>query len=127
MLGGFQSGAFQTNYQQYGAVKSVGRIVTNPKTLGATAGLFPAFDFTSAMSVSETILSASVAVSVYTGVDPSPSAILSGAATVSGKVVSQVLTGGVVGVVYALTCTAVTSLGQVLQLMTYFYVEPNLP
>lgn len=105
----------------------MGRIVTYPKYLGETEQLLPPFDFSGRMGVSETISSVSVSVSVYSGVDANPSAIKSGSPTISGKKVYQNFTGGVVGVIYLVSCTANTSAGQVLQLNTYFYVEPDLP
>lgn len=105
----------------------MGRIVTYPKYLGETEQLLPPFDFSGRMGVSETISSASIAVTVYSGVDSNPSAIKSGSPTISGKKVYQNFTGGVVGVIYLVSCTANTSAGQVLVLNTYFYVEPDLP
>lgn len=84
------------------------------------------FDFTSSMAVTETISTQSVAATVYSGVDANPSAIISGAATASLKVVSQTLTGGVSGVIYQLLCTITTSLGKTLQQSSYLTVVPTL-
>lgn len=53
-----------------------------------------------------TISSGAVTAAVYTGTDASPSAIISGSATVSGTKIQQKITGGVAGVVYRLTFTA---------------------
>ena len=67
------------------------------------------FNFQDQLAVGETISSASVAATVYSGTDASPSSLISGADSISGAEVSQVITGGVAGVTYVLTCTAVTS------------------
>jgi hypothetical protein len=108
-------------------IKFVGRIVTIPKLIGATAQLDPPFDFSLSLDAGETLLTASVTSTVYTGVDPAPAAIRSGLPVIDGNRVDQLMTGGVEGCVYELLCTVTTSLGQTLQQATYFYIEPNLP
>jgi hypothetical protein len=107
--------------------KHVGRIVTEPKLIGAIAQLTPPFDFSLSLDAGETLLTARVTSTVYTGVDPTPSAIRSGSPVIDGNRVEQVMRGGVEGCVYDLLCTVTTSLGQTLQQATYFYIEPNLP
>ena len=57
----------------------------------------------------EGIASATVTVQVYSGVDSSPSSLVSGASTTTGGVVQQKIIGGLVGVVYLLTITAITN------------------
>lgn len=109
-----------------GATIEVGRVVINPKYLGETITI-SSFDFISRLLQGETISTAVVTNSVYTGVDPTPSAMINGAASFSGSVVSQSITGGVVGVIYALKCTITTSGGQTLQLTAYFAVIPDVP
>lgn len=99
------------------------RIVFQAKLLGETA-LVPV-DFRSRLSASETISSASVTASVYSGTDSSPQSIVSGVATISGSVVTQAITGGTLGVTYLLKYTANTSLSQVLQLVGYLVVVPD--
>lgn len=94
-----------------------------PKQTGETATY--AFDFISRLAVGETITSQSVAATVYSGVDPTPSNIISGSATVSGTIVSQKITGGVAGTIYKLVSTATTSAGQTLQLVGYLPVLTN--
>ena len=104
------------------------RVIFQPKRLGETIIPNPSpFNFTSQLAVGETINSATVTASVYTGVDANPSSIISGAATISGAIVSQKLTGGVVGVIYELLCAAVTNLGQTIQLAGYLAIIPDLP
>ena len=107
--------------------KFVGRIVTEPKLIGATTQLEPPFNFSLSMDSGETLLSATVVSTVYSGVDANPSAIRKGAPVIDGNRVDQMMRGGVEGCVYELLCTAHTSFGQTLQQTTYFYVEPHLP
>lgn len=64
------------------------------------------FDFTDVMLWGETLDSGAVSVSVVSGLDPSPQALLNGSAEVAGRTVSQSITQGRPGVVYALTATA---------------------
>src|SRR5882672_520441 len=102
-----------------------GRTIFPPKKQGSTV-TFP-FDFTSALGATETISTQSVAASVWTGVDASPSAILSGGATANGAQVSQKLTAGVVGVIYSLVCNVTTSLGQTLRQSAYLAIISDVP
>lgn len=80
------------------------------------------FDFAQSLAVGETLTTVSTTATVYSGTDATPSAVLSGAPTVSGKQVIQNLTGGVLGVVYYLVCAATTSLGKVLVAEAYLPV-----
>lgn len=96
-----------------------------PKLLGEVVDV--TFDFSSRLGVSETISTKSVAASVLSGVDASPSAIISGAASSSGAIVTQRLTGGVLGVLYELLATVTTSAGQTLQIAAYLAIAPDLP
>ena len=105
----------------------MGRIVTEPKFIGATAQLAPPFDFSRGLDAEETLLTASVVATVYSGIDSNPAAIRSGAPVINGNKVEQMMKGGREGCVYELLCTVTTSLGQTLQQSTYFYIEPNLP
>jgi hypothetical protein len=82
------------------------------------------FPFLSRLAVGETISSATVSATVYSGTDASPSAILSGGTTISGSEVKQKVTGGVLGVTYLLTCSAVTSTGQNLALSGFLSIAP---
>lgn len=94
-----------------------------PKRVGETQLL--AFDFTSRLASDETISTQSVAATVYSGVDASPSSLISGAAASSGAIVSQAITGGVSGTVYNLTCTATTSLSQTLLMHGFLAIYPE--
>lgn len=73
------------------------------------------FDFQADLAVGETLSGPTIAASVYSGTDASPSAIITGSATVSGATVTQKFTGGTVGNIYYVVCTVATSLSQVLQ------------
>ena len=102
-----------------------GRRVWIPKKVGETVTI--PFDFISDLSTTETLTTASVAASVYSGVDASPSSIVSGLATISGTKVLQTITGGTEGVIYGLLCTVDTDDSQTLNMSTYCAVEPDLP
>lgn len=85
-----------------------------------------AFDFSSLLAVGETISTASCAATVYSGTDASPSALISGSASISGAIVSQKLTAGALGVIYEVACTITTSAGQTLILVGYVAVIPEM-
>ena len=72
------------------------------------------FDFISKLAIGETISTATTTAAVWSGADSVPSSLISGAASISGTKVSQMLTGGVAGTVYKLSCTITTSSGQTL-------------
>ena len=61
-------------------------------------------NFSDRLQFGESINGASVSITVFAGTDPSPSSMISGAATYDtlGNV-TQVLTGGIAGVVYNVT------------------------
>ncbi len=84
-----------------------------PKPQGATQTYY--YDFTQNLAAGETISSASVGVTVFSGADSAPSDLKSGSATISSGLVAQKFTAGVVGVIYQTTCTALTSASQTLQ------------
>jgi hypothetical protein len=89
------------------------------ETLNAT------FDFGNRLAVGETLSTTSVTAAVYAGVDASPGALISGASSISGTVVTQSLTGGVLGVTYLLKCAVTTSLAQTLQLTAFLVIVPD--
>lgn len=88
-----------------------GKFISETKTL--------IFDFLSLLALGESISTTSVSAAVYSGTDSSPSSLISGAAAVSGSKVTQKITGGVVGVVYLVTCSVTTSTGQTLKQSGY--------
>ena len=101
-----------------------GRADIPPKLSGETRTI--TFDFTSDLAAGETISTETVTASVYSGVDASPSAVISGSASASGVVVSQKVTGGVVGVTYKLLCSITTSAAQTLDKVGLMAVAPDV-
>lgn len=95
-----------------------------PKLVGEVAPR--TFDFTSKLAVGETIASQAVTAAVYSGNDVVPTSILSGAPTTSGAVVTQNFAAGVLGTIYACTCTVQTSLSHTFQLSGYLAIIPAL-
>ena len=83
------------------------------------------FDFGSQLAASETISTQSVAATVWTGTDASPSGVISGSATASGSVVSQKVTSGTAGNVYNLICTVTTSTSQTLKIAGLLAILPE--
>lgn len=101
------------------------RVILPPKLQGETVTI--PFDFISRLSPSETIVSAVCTCSTYSGTDALPNSVISGTATISGTIVNQLITVGVLGVIYALLAKATTSLGQVIELSAYLVIIPDLP
>lgn len=89
--------------------------------------LFIQFDFLSQLASGETISGATVTATLFSGTDGTPSAIISGAASVSGSIVTQKVIDGVVGVIYLLTCTVTTSLSAVKIIQGYLAVLDTNP
>jgi hypothetical protein len=85
------------------------------------------FNFAANLAPAETISSVSSVCTVYSGVDASPSSVLSGLPTFSGTIATQVVQGGVQGVIYNILVTAVTSLGQTLGLAGYLTCSTATP
>ena len=86
-----------------------------------------AVDFISRLASGEVINSGSVVASLYTGTDTNPSEILDGATSVQGSQLVQSVGAGVLGNIYELAYTAVTSLNQRLVITGYLAVVPDLP
>lgn len=72
------------------------------------------FDMLSRLANGESVVGAVVSSSVYSGVDPLPSAMIDGAPTISNNVVSQQVKGGLPGVIYTISCSVRTSNNNVL-------------
>ena len=66
-------------------------------------------DFSSRCRPGESAATAVCVVSVFSGVDPNPAAMLSGIASVSNNIVSQKIIGGLPGVIYLLTYSVRTT------------------
>jgi hypothetical protein len=88
------------------------RVIAPPKTSAEVINF--AVDFLDRMNpmAGESINSQSVAVTVYSGVDPTPPTFT---VSTSGTVVTVVQTGGVAGVTYQVVVQVITSFGQTLQ------------
>lgn len=69
------------------------------------------FDFSQVLSPAETISTATCTVIVMNGTDPTPTAILSGAAVIVNKTASQRVANGISEVTYRLEMTITTSQG----------------
>ena len=98
------------------------RSVINVKTSAATEDAV--FDFANQYVAGETIASGSVTAVVYTGVDATPSAVLSGTGAASGTKFTQKVASGVEGVAYLLTCTTTSSSGKVRSLEGFLVIVP---
>ena len=99
------------------------RIILGPKAADET--LDETFSFLGSLVTGETLSSATVTATVYSGTDASPSSIVDGAATVSGTNIVQSITGGTAGVTYDLVCEALTSSGQQLIVAGYLGIVPT--
>ncbi|MDE2097806.1 MAG: hypothetical protein KGL39_11205 [Patescibacteria group bacterium] len=82
----------------------------SPIILGASE-IFTA-NFQGQLAAGETIISASWEPVLLSGTDSNPSAMISGASTISGNLVSQMIAPTVAGNYYRLVAFATTSLGQ---------------
>lgn len=96
-----------------------------PKNVGATVNV--ALDFTSRLDPGETIVGVVIIPTTYSGIDPTPMAILSGVAAIAGPIVNQTVTGGLKGVIYLLSCTVTTSLGALKNMISYLAVLDTNP
>jgi hypothetical protein len=85
------------------------------------------FIFASRLSPGEVLIGPpKVSISVYSGFDPNPMAMLSGIASIVGAAVRQLFTGGVIGNIYQIVCGCSTSLGQYLEISAYLVVLANV-
>lgn len=75
------------------------------------------FDFTAALA-SETIASTTITIYVTKGTDAAPQSVLLNAQTTAGAIVTQWLTGGVIGVIYHLRCKVLLNSGRSLVVAT---------
>jgi len=80
------------------------------------------FDFSTQVAVGETVDSATTVSTLYSGTDAAPGDVVSGATSISGGQVTQLLIGGVAGNVYLITCTAVTDAPETLIRTAYLVV-----
>jgi hypothetical protein len=76
------------------------------------------FDFASQLAVGETLSGPSATATVYSGVDATPTAIVS-TVSASGSIVSVLEIGGVAGTIYTLVASVGTSLGNTLKMQGF--------
>lgn len=83
------------------------------------------FDFTADLLPAETISTAVATVSVHTGTDPTPSAMLYQVVTITGNVCEQKVQQGLPGVVYDVLMTIVTSTARTIEQVTRIAILPD--
>lgn len=71
-------------------------------------------DFSDRLAVGESVNAASSVILVFSGTDPDPELVLSGAATLANNVISQLVIDGLPGVIYKVLMTATTTAGNIL-------------
>jgi hypothetical protein len=69
--------------------------------------------------VPQTLASGEVTITVESGTDPNPQAMLVGLPTINGAMITQRVSGGINGCVYRLSFQATTSTGQVFEEVAY--------
>ncbi len=100
-----------------------GRLVKSVKKIGESLDV--QFDFISVLAVTETLSTATVTASVFSGVDATPANIVSGAAVIDGTQVDQKIVAGVAGTIYELLCTVTTSASRTHVQSTLLAIGPN--
>lgn len=83
-----------------------------PKAPGEELRLAMDFSEEGWLLAGESIVSAVWSAQVYSGTDPDPNAMISGAATLTGTTVEQLVIGGLEGVAYLMLCTLTLSTGR---------------
>lgn len=85
-----------------------------------------AFNFLSQLDFGDSVASAVTVATVFSGVDLAP-AIVSGPAVVSGTLANQVVSAGIIGVIYDLACSALTTNGRTLTINAFLAILPGQP
>lgn len=103
------------------------RVLLPPKRAGESV-LYSQFDFLSLFASASDAISAisGVVATVYSGLDGDPAAIVEGS-SFSGSVVSVLVQGGVVGVIYELSVQVQLTSSQQPILCGYLAIIPDLP
>lgn len=94
-------------------------------TKGVSENVEFSLDFLSRLEVGETLQTCASVISVLTGTDLNPSAMLDGLPTISGTSVEQNVQGGVAGNIYLLSLSARTSLNNIFVMETAIAVMPT--
>lgn len=100
------------------------RTIIPPKTDSSIITL--TFDFTSQLAAGETLSTATVTATVYSGTDLVID-IFSGSPAASNGLVTQKVKAGVLGVIYTLLCSVTTSASQTLEQAGYLAIIPDVP
>lgn len=99
------------------------RVVLRSKKVSETC-IFT-FDFIGLLALTDTVTSGAASMSIHSGTDANPQAMVSGASTVrNGRFVDQVLTFGVAGNIYLVTITAATAASRTLSISGYLAILP---
>lgn len=88
-------------------------ITMSSKETGETVSVSVNFD--AIIGAGETIISATLYVTVLRGTDPAVASMASGSVQIDGDTISRLITDGVTGVDYLVTAIATTDTGQVLK------------
>lgn len=83
------------------------------------------FPMLSRLVVGETVISAVVTSTVYIGIDPTSSSMISTLPILSGSVVNQLVVGGLPGVIYNISCAVRTSLNNIVINVAKLAVMPD--
>lgn len=84
-------------------------------------------DFSAQLQDGEAIVSCVMSVTVYSGLDLTPSAMLDGGPVLLQNIVTQQLTGGEVGVLYLIGFNGTTNLSSQLIIQAYLAVVDSNP
>ena len=99
-----------------------GRVLWQPKLQSETRTYW----FDASQLGSNTIVAVNIRVSVYSGTDPNPSAILSGQPWLSEMMILQNITAGVVGTIYDVICTISTTDAQSLSQRAFLSITSDV-
>lgn len=102
-----------------------GRTIFSAKKVSESVNFI--WDFISSLAPGETILTNQITATTYMGNDTNPAGIVGGPAVVSGTQVFQLILGGLIGQIYAVSCNITTSTGQSITESAYLAIEPDLP
>lgn len=93
-----------------------------------TSAIIPVvIDFSSQLASGEAVTAVTCAATVFSGTDATPSALLSGAVTLATNIATQIITGGLSGVIYTLTFSATTNTANRIIIQTYIAVTDSNP
>ena len=81
------------------------------------------FDFTTEAASGSVLSGPTVAKAVISGADPGAASLTIGAAIVTGMQAQALVSGGLTGVVYQLTCTVTADNGEVHQILARMAVD----